>query len=829
MTSAAEELHRAAVELSVVGRYAAARRTLARAAAVATEDEADVRARILGTSAYVQHRTGDPAAAERTCRDALAMPGLTPHTVAILAGQMGVISLHGGRLEDAVTWLSRAIADLADDRPAAARNLLNRSVALMQLGRLREADADLEAAAATFASLGMTMDEAQARHNVGYVALLSGDLVRALESMLAARPDAAASPVATAIGDLDRAEVLRDAGLPREAERTLAHVAHVFGTYRMRQSRAEAEFQLARSLLSHDADRARTVAAAAARRFRALGNDAWAARAEGIRLRAALAGEVGSRGSPPPARRLTRASRAAVAASVEQLVRHGFQNEAASLRLTAALADARTGGLVPGVLRIPKRASMEVQLLTHEVRAARASRNGRPTQVRANIARGLDTLAEWQRSFGSLDLQTSVAMHGASLMFAGLRSALASGRPDVVFEWSERARQLSQQVAPLRPPPDPEMAAELAQLRMLRAENADRGGDWLSDPRAAALRERARERQWTAVRSGAAYDRISLTELQEGLEDGTAFVTYVFTGVEMAALVVTSDRTAVHRLRPWADIQRLLSGLRADLDVSASIRSGPVASVVRAALEERMSALSSALLADVLSSTDARRVALTIPGILSGVPWAMLPALRDRVLTVAVSATQWQHRRHGTGADRPTAGFAVGPRVARGAEETAVASHAWHAARTLSGATATVDALVAMGSEVDVLHIAAHGRHAADNPMFSGLELSDGTLFGYDIDLIDKVPDTIILSACEGGRSSVRWGEEAIGMTRIWLHAGTRSVVAAPVIVADDDACELLGAMHERLAAGASPSEALAAASERTGIVAPFQVHGAGF
>ena len=66
-------------------------------------------------------------------------------------------------------------------------------------------------------------------------------------------------------------------------------------------------------------------------------------------------------------------------------------------------------------------------------------------------------------------------------------------------------------------------------------------------------------------------------------------------------------------------------------------------------------------------------------------------------------------------------------------------------------------------------------------------------------------------------------------MTRIWLHAGTRCVIAAPVIVADDVACELLGAMHEGLAAGEAPAEALAAASERTGIVAPFQAHGAGF
>jgi CHAT domain-containing protein len=147
----------------------------------------------------------------------------------------------------------------------------------------------------------------------------------------------------------------------------------------------------------------------------------------------------------------------------------------------------------------------------------------------------------------------------------------------------------------------------------------------------------------------------------------------------------------------------------------------------------------------------------------------------------------------------------------------------------LRDAQATASAVTDLAARVDVLHLAAHGRHAVDNPMFSGLELVDGTLFGYDIDLIPHLPDTVVLSACEVGRSSVRWGEEAVGMTRIWLHAGARSVIAAPVVVADDDACELLGAVHEGLAGGVPPSVALAEASRRTGIIAPFQVHGAGF
>jgi CHAT domain-containing protein len=87
----------------------------------------------------------------------------------------------------------------------------------------------------------------------------------------------------------------------------------------------------------------------------------------------------------------------------------------------------------------------------------------------------------------------------------------------------------------------------------------------------------------------------------------------------------------------------------------------------------------------------------------------------------------------------------------------------------------------------------------------------------------------VILSACELGRSSVRWGEEALGMTRVWLHAGADCVIAAPVAVPDDVACELLAGVHDELARGSAPAEALAAASVSTGHRAPFQCHGSGF
>ncbi|HBR89099.1 MAG TPA: hypothetical protein DEA59_07500, partial [Microbacterium sp.] len=384
------------------------------------------------------------------------------------------------------------------------------------------------------------------------------------------------------------------------------------------------------------------------------------------------------------------------------------------------------------------------------------------------------------------------------------------------------------------------LADALAELRMLRAENPAR--DWLSSPRAAQLRDLARERQWTSVGASRIDARVDLATLCDGLTADTALLAYVYTGREIVAVVCDGSHAEIVSLGDGDEVRDLQKGLRADLDVAAAVRTGPMAAVVRRSLDARLAALSAALLDGPLRQTSARRLVVTAPGLLNAIPWAMLPGMRGRVFTLAASASQWLHRREAVEpAVAPTvepavapaaplsAGFAVGPRVARGGEEARVGASAWSGAPVIDGGAATVQAITDLAGEVDVLHVAAHGRHAVDNPMFSGLELADGALFGYDIDQVSRVPATVVLSACEVGRSSVRWGEEAIGMARVWLHAGSASVIAAPVVVADDIACELLGSMHAELASGLAPAEALAAASARLDMVSPFQAHGTGF
>ena len=280
VTLSAQELYRRGRAHLNAGQNAAARRALARAQE-RTEDP-DLRARIAGSLAAVTIRQGEPETAERLIRDALAGPDVSVETAAMLHGQLGLLALERGDLDAAVSWLDRGISAIGASREHRTPMLVNRSVAHMQAGRLAAARADLELAAADYAAAGDDVERAMAVHNAGYVALLEGDLVPALALMSEARTVMErASAVNTAISDVDRAEVLRDAGLTTEAEQILERVARVFGANGMTQARGEAEFNLARSLITHDPAGAAAVAAAAARRFRTLGSATWAARAGG--------------------------------------------------------------------------------------------------------------------------------------------------------------------------------------------------------------------------------------------------------------------------------------------------------------------------------------------------------------------------------------------------------------------------------------------------------------------------------------------------------------------------------------------------------------------
>jgi hypothetical protein len=325
-------------------------------------------------------------------------------------------------------------------------------------------------------------------------------------------------------------------------------------------------------------------------------------------------------------------------------------------------------------------------------------------------------------------------------------------------------------------------------------------------------------------------DPVSLRELQSALEqDDAATVAHLVVKGRVAALVVTPHDALVLDLGQVDGLRDRLDGLTSDLTMAAAHRSGALGEQVRATLRVRLDRVADQLVTPLLPHLGDRRLVLTPSGSLAGTPWSLLPGLRGRPLTIPTSASRWHDLRQwqllGTG----RVGLVAGPGVARGPEEVSRGAAAWKEARVLCDDDATAARVAELAAEVDVLHLAGHGRHTGENPLFSAVELADGPWFGYDIDQLPRAPSTVVLSACELGRVTVRSGEEAIGMSAAWLHAGARTVLSSPVLIADDVACEAMGRWHTLVARGTAPADALAEVCAGADDVVPMLSFGVGW
>jgi tetratricopeptide (TPR) repeat protein len=799
MRSAAE-LHAAGLEALVGRRFPAARRLLEQAREATTSP--DLIARIDASRAYMSVEQGDLEGALDMCDRALVRDGVTFETSGVLHSQRALILSRMGDADAALESFGIGIA-MVTDPVELGKVLTNRGMLHVGRGAGQLAAADFTRAVELFRDHGHTVGAAMAEHDLGLADLLRGDLVSALAHMDAVRPILLPlSPIGVAITNQDRAEALMAAGLTRSGLAVLDEVARTFGNHRLRTRRGEAELTIARASLGSDPRRALQAARSARSRFDRTRSPALRVQAEALVLGAEV--RLGRTGPSL----VVRADNLA-----DELTRQQMPSWAIDTRLDAALVAVRRGELDEARrrlrrIRVPARSPLGVRLRERDVRAALAERVGRRSDALAHLRRGLGDLHEWQSSFGSLDLQTMVTGHGRRLAVRGLRVAVASRSPEVLFEWSERARMLASRVQPVRVSGDDQVMADLEELRALaRADDLTSAGA----QRQTELRQRVRERAWQNRGSGEYDDPASLTDVQANLGSGRALVAHVVTKDEVAALVLTADSASVVALGSRSDLDALTGGLLPDLDMAAAELPGMFADAIRSELRSRLGRLDELLLAPLAASVGERELVLTPSGALATVPWTILPSNRGRPLTVAQSATSWVLR-----SDVPlrsaSAGFVAGPRVAQAEAETTAASAAWPGATVLHGAEATASAVSDVAARVDVLHVSAHGRHSSENPLFSGFELADGSWFGYDIDQLTAVPDVVLLSACEVGRSTLRGGEELIGMTAAWLHAGSRCVIASAAAINDAVAHDVLVCVHRELSAGHQPAAALATA-----------------
>ncbi len=153
-----------------------------------------------------------------------------------------------------------------------------------------------------------------------------------------------------------------------------------------------------------------------------------------------------------------------------------------------------------------------------------------------------------------------------------------------------------------------------------------------------------------------------------------------------------------------------------------------------------------------------------------------------------------------------------GPGLVASSTELRAIERAWPQASVLDQATAA-QALAAFAS-ADLVHVAAHGTHSLESPLFSWLRMADGPLYAHEVDTA-AVPDAVVLSACDLGLTTLRSGA-GLGWSTALRQLGCRSTIASTAAVADEAAAAAMGRLHASLAAGADTATALADTAERS-------------
>lgn len=800
MNSPREWVERAQSLISA-GRHDEARKLLARAREQVPDGR--MRAEVMSATAWVMSETGDLTGGFDICRSALrddesGVVRLGPIGRAILLGRLGALEVRAGNDDAALPLFGTAADALVDHPPACGRVLINRGYLHLRRRQLPEAAVDLDGAMESFARVGDVVEQAKVAHNRGYVDLLAGDLAGALDRMNTARETLRhLSSAHRAICDLDRAEVLEAAGMIGDAVDTLEQVLKLVEDSTQWHTRAEAELLLARILADEDFDRAASLAAAAAQHFREHGSDGSAVRADAVAARIRLHGDLPN-GVPVSTLEL-----------LDRLDARHLTAHSTELKLHVALSfldsDVDRAERYTADIEVRTDAPVSTRLLAARVRSALERRRGRPADALAHAAQAMDEFVEWQTHFGNLGMQVATQRVATDVVLQGLNAAWETQDPERILEWSERARGAATAWNPVRAPRDDEMVRALAEIRSLRDSD-----DAQAHRRRVELREQVRDLGWRGSSSSATSpSRPDVVDAQRALtESDAALITYSWLGDRMVAMVVSAGTPATFDLGPWTDIVRELSGLPADLDVAAARRGSRLRTSVERSLTRRLAALDRLLVAPVLADAMPRRILLTVPGVLGGIPWGLLPGLAARSLSVAVSVQWWIGSSADAGTRAPV-GVVCGPGTAHGEREARDVAQAWAGrSRIVTGTDATTVAAADLAEASNILHVSAHGGYSREHPLFSSIALTDGPWFGHDVTQLASVPSLVVVSACEMGRAA---GElDALGMARAWLHAGARCVVAAPANIDDERAAEFFPSLHRRMAGGESPGDALA-------------------
>ncbi|MGL4744893.1 MAG: CHAT domain-containing protein, partial [Phycicoccus sp.] len=645
---------------------------------------------------------------------------------------------------------------------------LNLGLAYQFLGRYSESDGRLRRAHQLAAAHGFADFSAAATHNRGRLQMLLGNLPQALALMEQAQEAGPGLLPPAAL--LDTARVLAEAGLVDQALRRLDEGAAAARRGRVVHDLAESDLERARlALLRGEPDAARQYATRSGTRFAGIGEPAWATRAAILRMDADL-----TRGRHV----------AAIAEEATRLAGGEAQRSAmaAEAALLAAEACARSGRLAEAqqALALPaarRSRSFPLRLRRGLATAILHRARGDDRLARSALRRGATQLATEQARYTSLDSRTAVALHTRRLRDLHLEMALESGSATEVFAVTELWRSVSQRISPVTPSSDPEVAHLTADARRLHAEAATES----SSHRRAGLEAQARYAEEAIARRDL---HLVMGHLGRGRAPNVRPTTVNALGPLLAATgtgvlglfshrgrlraVTVTGRGVSVRVIPESDrIADVALRIRADLAALRHAAGTAMVDAVNRSLRRDSDDLG-ALLAPVLPDTR-RLVILSSRGVTS-VPWRLVPGIAERTVTVAPSATFWAARRRdacpeATARTVTSAAFA-GPGLRRADDEVRAVAGAWgRAGRFVAGEAATGHALAEALHHETLVHVAAHGTHHDESPLFSSVHMADGPQWIHEVQRVGVGADHVVLSSCEVGRTHLREGDEGLGLT----------------------------------------------------------------
>jgi CHAT domain-containing protein/Tfp pilus assembly protein PilF len=303
-----------------------------------------------------------------------------------------------------------------------------------------------------------------------------------------------------------------------------------------------------------------------------------------------------------------------------------------------------------------------------------------------------------------------------------------------------------------------------------------------------------------------------VAQIQQHLQPGDALLEYVVADNEILTFLIGPEHIEATRYSLGREeLNAKIQLLRSMIQQPAGQRwVKPAASLSGVLLQQ---------LIDRQLLVDVKHLYLVPHGILNYLPFAVLPldASGDQLLmeryTLSYLPAASTLTRNNEELPSEMNVLALAPDRARlrwaPEEARSIAEMFEPDSRLLDGKSATESALKNEAGNYAVIHFATHAYINSNNPMLSGLELetdsqNDGRLEVHEI--LDLVLDArlVTLSACQTGLGSgwfnaIPAGDDFVGLTRAFLFAGSKSVLASLWEVDDHSTVGLMEGFYRRL------------------------------